>query len=207
MINQMQYINHLYISCILPCAGLFGTCDLLQEPNQNQNHEMFSCAGDDSRNNVWVAMVSSGEGWHNNHHAFPRSARHGLFPLLGSRNQNWFSEGSWLDSMSFQKEHNIYLQTFRMFSNFAKSVFLVLLHLTTPLVIFMCCRGQFDLTYAPQLQMLLSELGALISFEWSEVLVELLEKMGVIWDVQLPSDAQIKAKLEAAKWLLCCAWN
>jgi len=29
--------------------------------------------------------------------------------------------------------------------------------------------------------------------------VELLEKMGVIWDVQLPSDAQIKAKLEAAK--------
>lgn len=107
----MQYINHLYISCILPCAGLFGTCDLLQEPNKNQNHEMFSCAGDDSRNNVWVAMVSSGEGWHNNHHAFPRSARHGLFPLLGSRNQNWFSEGSWLDSMSFQKEHDIYLQT------------------------------------------------------------------------------------------------
>ena len=39
--------------------------------------------GDDSRNNVWVAMVSSGEGWHNNHHAFPRSARHGLFPILG----------------------------------------------------------------------------------------------------------------------------
>ena len=38
--------------------------------------------GDDSKNNPWVAMVSSGEGWHNNHHAFPRSARHGLFPLL-----------------------------------------------------------------------------------------------------------------------------
>ena len=40
--------------------------------------------GDDSKNNVWVAMVSSGEGWHNNHHAFPRSARHGLFPPLAS---------------------------------------------------------------------------------------------------------------------------
>jgi sn-1 stearoyl-lipid 9-desaturase len=26
----------------------------------------------------WVALLSFGEGWHNNHHAFPRSARHGL---------------------------------------------------------------------------------------------------------------------------------
>jgi stearoyl-CoA desaturase (delta-9 desaturase) len=25
-----------------------------------------------------VAIVSLGEGWHNNHHAFPTSARHGL---------------------------------------------------------------------------------------------------------------------------------
>ena len=33
---------------------------------------------DDSRNNLWVALVSGGEGWHNNHHAHPVSARHGL---------------------------------------------------------------------------------------------------------------------------------
>lgn len=33
---------------------------------------------DDSRNNGWIAAVSWGEGWHNNHHAHPRSARHGL---------------------------------------------------------------------------------------------------------------------------------
>jgi stearoyl-CoA desaturase (delta-9 desaturase) len=33
---------------------------------------------DDSRNNALVAAVTFGEGWHNNHHAFPRSARHGL---------------------------------------------------------------------------------------------------------------------------------
>ena len=32
---------------------------------------------DDSRNNIFVALISSGEGWHNNHHADPRSARHG----------------------------------------------------------------------------------------------------------------------------------
>lgn len=33
---------------------------------------------DDSRNNGLVAALSWGEGWHNNHHAHPRSARHGL---------------------------------------------------------------------------------------------------------------------------------
>jgi stearoyl-CoA desaturase (delta-9 desaturase) len=33
---------------------------------------------DRSTNVWWVALVSLGEGWHNNHHAFPRSARHGL---------------------------------------------------------------------------------------------------------------------------------
>jgi len=33
---------------------------------------------DRSRNNVIVGILGMGEGWHNNHHAFPRSARHGL---------------------------------------------------------------------------------------------------------------------------------
>jgi fatty-acid desaturase len=33
---------------------------------------------DDSRNNAWVALLTGGEGWHNNHHAYPVSARHGL---------------------------------------------------------------------------------------------------------------------------------
>jgi fatty-acid desaturase len=33
---------------------------------------------DDSRNNWFVAAMSFGEGWHNNHHAHPTSARHGL---------------------------------------------------------------------------------------------------------------------------------
>ena len=30
-----------------------------------------------SRNNFVIGFIASGEGWHNNHHAFPRSARHG----------------------------------------------------------------------------------------------------------------------------------
>jgi stearoyl-CoA desaturase (delta-9 desaturase) len=33
---------------------------------------------DDSRNSWWVALLTYGEGWHNNHHAHPRAARHGL---------------------------------------------------------------------------------------------------------------------------------
>ena len=33
---------------------------------------------DDSTNNWWVALVTFGEGWHNNHHAYPTAARHGL---------------------------------------------------------------------------------------------------------------------------------
>ncbi|MEP7037383.1 MAG: fatty acid desaturase, partial [Acidobacteriota bacterium] len=33
---------------------------------------------DDSTNNWFVAILTFGEGWHNNHHAYPTSARHGL---------------------------------------------------------------------------------------------------------------------------------
>ncbi len=34
--------------------------------------------GDTSTNSFWVAMLTFGEGWHNNHHAHPQSAKHGL---------------------------------------------------------------------------------------------------------------------------------
>jgi stearoyl-CoA desaturase (delta-9 desaturase) len=33
---------------------------------------------DTSRNSFWVALLTFGEGWHNNHHAHPQSSRHGL---------------------------------------------------------------------------------------------------------------------------------
>jgi stearoyl-CoA desaturase (delta-9 desaturase) len=39
-----------------------------------QSHE----SNDDSRNCWWVALLSFGEGWHNNHHVYQYSARHGL---------------------------------------------------------------------------------------------------------------------------------
>jgi stearoyl-CoA desaturase (delta-9 desaturase) len=34
--------------------------------------------GDESRNLAWLALPTAGEAWHNNHHAFPTSYRHGL---------------------------------------------------------------------------------------------------------------------------------
>jgi fatty-acid desaturase len=44
--------------------------------------------GDLSTNCWWLALLSWGEGWHNNHHAFPFSARHGL---------RWFEfDATWL---------------------------------------------------------------------------------------------------------------
>ncbi|HWH44537.1 MAG TPA: acyl-CoA desaturase [Thermoleophilaceae bacterium] len=37
--------------------------------------------GDESRNLAWLALPSLGEAWHNNHHAFPTSAEHGMTRL------------------------------------------------------------------------------------------------------------------------------
>ena len=52
-------------------------------------------AGDLSRNNWWVAALAFGEGWHNNHHAFEFSARHGL--------DKWQIDITWLVISALQK--------------------------------------------------------------------------------------------------------
>ena len=43
---------------------------------------------DNSTNNKWVAALTFGEGWHNNHHAFPSSAKQGLLP--GQIDLTWY---------------------------------------------------------------------------------------------------------------------
>jgi stearoyl-CoA desaturase (delta-9 desaturase) len=43
---------------------------------------------DTSKNSLWVAMLTFGEGWHNNHHAHPQSPRHGL--AWYEIDLNWF---------------------------------------------------------------------------------------------------------------------
>ncbi len=45
-------------------------------------------SGDESRNNIAMGVLAFGEGWHNNHHAFPTSARHGL--------RWWQFDSSWI---------------------------------------------------------------------------------------------------------------
>jgi stearoyl-CoA desaturase (delta-9 desaturase) len=50
---------------------------------------------DDSTNNWFVAWLTFGEGWHNNHHAFPTSARHGL---------RWYQfDMNWITIRIFEK--------------------------------------------------------------------------------------------------------
>ncbi|MDP4807552.1 MAG: fatty acid desaturase [Cyanobium sp. MAG_160] len=44
--------------------------------------EVSHASGDNSKNNWWVAALTFGEGWHNNHHAYPHSARHGFGPQI-----------------------------------------------------------------------------------------------------------------------------
>jgi stearoyl-CoA desaturase (delta-9 desaturase) len=44
--------------------------------------------GDESKNLAWLAVPTFGEAWHNNHHAFPTSARHGQ--------RRWEVDLSWL---------------------------------------------------------------------------------------------------------------
>jgi len=51
-------------------------------------------ADDHSRNCWWVALLTYGEGWHNNHHAFQFSARHGL--------RWWEFDMTWLTIRFFQ---------------------------------------------------------------------------------------------------------
>jgi stearoyl-CoA desaturase (delta-9 desaturase) len=57
-------VGHHVISCVNSICHLYGSTP-------------FKCR-DESKNNVWVALPSFGEGWHNNHHTFPYSALEGL---------------------------------------------------------------------------------------------------------------------------------
>ena len=50
---------------------------LVNSASHETGYQSFD-AKDLSTNNWWVAFLAWGEGWHNNHHAFPFSARHGL---------------------------------------------------------------------------------------------------------------------------------
>ena len=52
---------------------------------------------DTSKNSFWVAILTFGEGWHNNHHAHAQAARHGI--VWYEIDVNWYgicaSESAW----------------------------------------------------------------------------------------------------------------
>lgn len=65
------------LGAILPFLGPFwvnSVCHL-----QEYGYRNFATE-DGSRNVWWVGLIGLGEGWHNNHHAIPQSARHGMKP-------------------------------------------------------------------------------------------------------------------------------
>ncbi|CAN5284692.1 fatty acid desaturase [soil metagenome] len=67
---------NLIASVVIFCAPCLvnSVCHLPDHGYQNFD------ARDNSRNVWWVGLLALGEGWHNNHHALPHSARHGLKP-------------------------------------------------------------------------------------------------------------------------------
>ena len=62
------------ISTVLTSHATF-TINSLSHVFGRQRYE----TGDDSRNNFWLALLTFGEGWHNNHHRFPGCVRQGFF--------------------------------------------------------------------------------------------------------------------------------
>ncbi|PWT99682.1 MAG: acyl-CoA desaturase [Terriglobia bacterium] len=66
----------LWAGCLRIVVGLHGTW-LINSATHMWGSRRFETR-DDSRNSWWIALLTFGEGWHNNHHAHPTSARHGL---------------------------------------------------------------------------------------------------------------------------------
>ncbi len=92
LLDKYHYVPLIVLGLILLAAGgipmmLWGLCVrvvvglhatwLVNSAAHMWGRRRFSTS-DDSRNNWWVALLTFGEGWHNNHHAYPTSARHGL---------------------------------------------------------------------------------------------------------------------------------
>jgi len=92
VLNNYHWIPVIVLAAVLFAIGglplmLWGTCLritlglhatwLVNSASHMWGGRRFNTR-DDSRNLWWVALMSFGEGWHNNHHAHPSSARHGL---------------------------------------------------------------------------------------------------------------------------------
>ncbi len=63
-----------FLSTIFLYHGTFSINSLMHKIGR-QRYE----TGDESRNSIWLALLTLGEGWHNNHHYYQASARQGFF--------------------------------------------------------------------------------------------------------------------------------
>jgi stearoyl-CoA desaturase (delta-9 desaturase) len=63
-----------FVSTVVLYHGTF-SINSLSHMFGSQRYE----TGDDSRNNLFLALLTSGEGWHNNHHHYMASVRQGFF--------------------------------------------------------------------------------------------------------------------------------
>lgn len=62
-----------FLSTVLLYHGVFAINSLAHVVGKQRY-----VTGDDSRNNWWLAIITLGEGWHNNHHAYQSSTRQGF---------------------------------------------------------------------------------------------------------------------------------
>jgi stearoyl-CoA desaturase (delta-9 desaturase) len=63
-----------FVSTVLTYHGTY-TINSLSHKFGSQRYK----TGDDSRNNFWLALLTLGEGWHNNHHHYQSSVRQGFY--------------------------------------------------------------------------------------------------------------------------------
>jgi stearoyl-CoA desaturase (delta-9 desaturase) len=63
-----------FVSTVLVYHGTY-TINSLSHVFGRQRYK----TGDTSRNNLWLALITLGEGWHNNHHHYPASVRQGFY--------------------------------------------------------------------------------------------------------------------------------
>jgi stearoyl-CoA desaturase (delta-9 desaturase) len=63
-----------FLSTVLLYHGTFSINSLMHKIG-SQRYQ----TGDESRNSIWLALITLGEGWHNNHHYYQATVRQGFF--------------------------------------------------------------------------------------------------------------------------------
>lgn len=63
-----------FVSTVLLFHGTFSINSLMHKIGFKRYE-----TGDESRNSIWLALITLGEGWHNNHHYYMSSTRQGFF--------------------------------------------------------------------------------------------------------------------------------